>query len=149
MAVSGANLTLLLAFVLLFARWAGVRGWWLRGVGLLGVASSSRSAGVSRSCCAPRRWGWSLWLRWDSPVRGAAASQPAVAVVALLLIDRSVGSGGRLRPVGAGQRRDHRLVAALGGLLDRWLPRILAESMTMPLAAHLATLPVVTTLSGR
>jgi competence protein ComEC len=29
-AVSGANLTLLLAFLLLLARWVGVRGWWLR-----------------------------------------------------------------------------------------------------------------------
>src|SRR6478735_9240646 len=34
---TGANLTLLLAFVLSAARWLGVRGWWLRGVGLLGV----------------------------------------------------------------------------------------------------------------
>ncbi|HET8916377.1 MAG TPA: ComEC/Rec2 family competence protein, partial [Propionibacteriaceae bacterium] len=31
-AVSGANLTLLLAFLLTVARWVGVRGWWLRGV---------------------------------------------------------------------------------------------------------------------
>ena len=36
-AVSGANLTLLLAFLLTVARWVGVRGWWLRAVGLAGV----------------------------------------------------------------------------------------------------------------
>jgi competence protein ComEC len=36
-AVSGANLTLLLAFLLTVARWVGVRGWWLRLVGLAGV----------------------------------------------------------------------------------------------------------------
>jgi competence protein ComEC len=36
-AVSGANLTLLLAFLLTMARWAGMRGWWLRLVGLAGV----------------------------------------------------------------------------------------------------------------
>ncbi|HTF41449.1 MAG TPA: ComEC/Rec2 family competence protein, partial [Propionibacteriaceae bacterium] len=36
-AVSGANLTLLLAFLLAVARWVGVRGWWLRIVGLAGV----------------------------------------------------------------------------------------------------------------
>jgi hypothetical protein len=36
-AVSGANLTLLLAFLLTVAGWVGVRGWWLRAVGLAGV----------------------------------------------------------------------------------------------------------------
>ena len=36
-AVSGSDLTLLLAFLLTIARWVGVRGWWLRVVGLAGV----------------------------------------------------------------------------------------------------------------
>ena len=49
-AVSGANLTLLLAFLLLFARWLGVRGWWLRAVGLLAVFVSSPCAGPSPAC---------------------------------------------------------------------------------------------------
>jgi competence protein ComEC len=36
-AVSGANLTLLLAFLLTVARWVGLRGWNLRIVGLVAV----------------------------------------------------------------------------------------------------------------
>jgi competence protein ComEC len=36
-AVSGANLTLLLGFLLTTARWIRVRGWWLRVVGLAGM----------------------------------------------------------------------------------------------------------------
>jgi competence protein ComEC len=36
-AVSGANLTLLLAFLLTVTRWIGLRGWNLRIVGLAGV----------------------------------------------------------------------------------------------------------------
>ena len=34
-------------------------------------------------------------------------------------------------------------------LLQRWLPRLVAESVAVPLAAHLATLPVVAAISGR
>jgi hypothetical protein len=64
-AVSGANLTLLLAFLLTVARWLGVRSWWLRVVGLAGVIISSPSVAPSRVCCGRPRWVWWLWLRWD------------------------------------------------------------------------------------
>lgn len=73
-AVSGANLTLLLAFLLLMARWAGVRGWWLRLVGLERSWPSSRCAEPSRAFCAPPRW---VWLR--SPLSAAGAAEPACA----------------------------------------------------------------------
>ena len=53
-AVSGANLTLLLGFLLTTARWIRVRGWWLRVVGLAGViifvaAVSHRAERAARS----------------------------------------------------------------------------------------------------
>ncbi len=147
-AVSGANLTLLLAALLWAAARAGVGGWWRRLVALAGVAafvllcraepSVVRAAAMGAVSLAALGWGGSRqglrFLSW--------------AVVGLLLVDpwlcRSVGlllsvcaSAGIL--VWAG--RWARLVT--------WLPRWLAEAITVPVAAQLATQPVVTLISGQ
>ena len=34
-------------------------------------------------------------------------------------------------------------------IMGRWLPGVVAEAVTVPLAAHLATLPVVAAISGQ
>jgi hypothetical protein len=57
-AVSGANLILLLAFLLTIARWVGVSGWWLRVVGLGGVIIF---IALCRACCGPPPWDWWPW----------------------------------------------------------------------------------------
>ena len=146
-AVSGANLTLLLAFVLGTARWLGVGGWWLRGLGLVGVAvfvalcrtepSVLRAAAMGLVALAALGAGGSR-----RGLRGLSA-----AMLALLLIDpylaRSWGFGlSVLASAGiiwwAG-RWSARLT---------WLPRPLAEAVAVPLAAQLATLPAVAAISG-
>ncbi len=148
-AVSGANLTLLLAFVLLLARWAGVRGWWLRLTGLLAVAAFVGLCRTEPSVLRAAAMGLVALAALGAGGRRAGLRQLAVAMLALLLLDpflsRSVGFAlSVLASAGiiAWAQR-------WSGLLGRWLPRIVAESVAVPLAAHLATLPVVAAISGQ
>jgi hypothetical protein len=59
-AVSGANLTLLLGFLLTTARWIRVRGWWLRVVGL------AQRAVVSRNPSSSVRFAPDTAVKWVS-----------------------------------------------------------------------------------
>lgn len=147
-AVSGTNLTLSLAFLLGVARWVGVRGWWLRSVGLVAVAcfvvvcraepsvlraaamglvamaglglAGGRGRGVRHLCVAV--WLLSLADPWLSRSPGFLLS--TLATLGILAWAR-------------------RWSKALG-----WAPGWLAENLAVPLAAQLATQPVVTGLSG-
>jgi competence protein ComEC len=149
MAVSGANLALLLAFVMLVARWCGVRGRWLSlvsGVTVLVFVVLCRAE--------------------PSVVRAAA-----MGVVAMAAVGREAGAGGGLRLVSVAviglcfvdpwlsRSWGFALsVAACVGIvwwgrrwaeaLGRWLPGWLAEAVAVPLAAQVATQPLVTALSG-
>ena len=148
-AVSGANLTLLLAFCLVLARWVGVRGRALRVVGLGTVVVFVALCRTEPSVLRAAAMGLVALAALGAGGRQAGMRHLGVAATALLLLDpylaRSVGfvlsvlaSGGIVwwaRPWTA--------------LLRRWLPRVVAESVAVPLAAHLATLPVVAAISGR
>lgn len=148
-AVSGANLTLLLAALLWVSARLGVLGWWRRGLAVVGVVafvllcraepSVLRAAAMGLVGLAALGWGGSRqgmrYLSW--------------AVVGLLLVDpwlcRSLGfvlsvcaSAGII----VWARR-------WAGLLGAWLPMWLAEAITVPVAAQLATQPVVTAISGQ
>ncbi|MFT4108333.1 ComEC/Rec2 family competence protein, partial [Propionicimonas sp.] len=147
-AVSGANLTLLLAAMLWLAARLGVVGWWRRGVAVAGVVgfvllcraepSVLRAAAMGVVGLAALGWGGGRqglrYLSW--------------AVVGLLIVDpwlcRSIGfvlsvcaSAGII------------LWASRWARLWRWAPRWLAEAVTVPVAAQLATQPVVTAISGQ
>ncbi len=149
MAVSGANLTLLLAFVLLAARWLGVRGWWLR---LLAVAGVVVFVGLCRSEPSVLRaaaMGVVALLALGISSAGGAVRNLSLAAIVLLLADpwlaRSYGFALSVL-ASAGIIWWARRWAQL---LGRWLPMVLAEALTISLAAHLATLPVIAILSGR
>lgn len=149
-AVSGANLTLLLAFMRVLAVAAGARGRVLTGVLVVGVAafvllclgepSVVRAAAMGLVGLAAMGWSG----------RGRQGLRYlAVAVLALVVVDpwlaRSVGFA-------------LSVVASFGllwwaarwtAVLSRWLPAWLAEAVAVPLAAQLATEPIVVALSGR
>ena len=147
-AVSGANLTLLLAFLLTAARWVGVRGRWLYLVGLLGVVVFIALCRTEPSVLRASAMGLvALAALGGHAASGKGARHLAVAVIVLVLIDPWLG-----RSVGFALS-----VLASGGIIgwsalwrDRmaWLPRPVAEAVTVPLAAQLATQPVVTAISG-
>lgn len=147
-AVSGANLTLLLAFLLTAARWVGVRGRWLYLVGLLGVVVFIALCRTEPSVLRASAMGLvALAALGGHAASGKGARHLAVAVIVLVLIDPWLG-----RSVGFALS-----VLASGGIIgwsavwrDRmtWLPTPIAEAVTVPLAAQLATQPVVTAISG-
>lgn len=149
-AVSGANLTLLLAFLRAAAVGAGVRGRWLTALLVAGVVafvllclgepSVVRAAAMGLVGLAAMGWSG----------RGShGLGLLGVAVLGLMLVDpwlaRSVGF-------------TLSAVASFGllwwagrwtAVLSRWLPRWAAEAVAVPLAAQLATEPIVVALSGR
>ena len=147
-AVSGANLTLLLAFLLLTARWAGLRGWALRGLGLVGVAVFVALCRTEPSVLRAAAMGLVALAALGSGARAAGLRNLGVAMLLLLLLDPFLS-----RSWGFALS-----VLASGGIiwwartwadvLGRWLPRLVAEAVSLPLAAHLSTLPVVALLSG-
>ncbi len=147
-AVSGANLTLLLAFLLLAARWLGVRGWALRGVGLAGVVMFVALCRTEPSVLRAAAMGLVALAALGSGSRRAGVRNLAVAMVLLLLLDPFLArSWGFALSVlaSAGIIWWARPWAAV---LGRWAPRVVAEPLTLALAAHLATLPAVAALSG-
>ena len=117
LAVSGTNLTLVVGFLLVLARWCGVRGRWLlrrrrgrhRRVRAAGPHRAERAAGRGDGHGrAGRRW---------APTAGSGApGRSGVAVVVLLLVDPGLAVSVGLRAVGAGHRRHP---AARAGLARR------------------------------
>ena len=148
-AVSGANLTLLLAFLLTVARWIGLRGWNLRIVGLAGVIIFVALCRTEPSVLRAAAMGLVALAALGSGSRAAGVRNLAVASLILLLLDPFLS-----RSVGFTLS-----VLACAGILwwarrwtmiiNRWLPLLVAESIAVPLAAQLATTPVVAAISGR
>lgn len=149
MAVSGANLTLLLAFVLLLARWLGVRGWWLRWLALAGVLVFVALCRSEPSVLRAAAMGVVALLALGISTAGGAVRNLSLAAIVLVLADpwlaRSYGFALSVL-ASAGIIWWSRRWAVL---LGRWLPMLVAEALTISLAAHLATLPVIAMLSGR
>lgn len=148
-AVSGTNLTLTLAFLLTVARAVGVRGWWVRAVGVAGVAGFVLVCRAEPSVVRASAMGLvTLAGMGVSGGRGRGLRNLFAAVWLLLLLDpwlaRSVGFTLSVLATGGILWWARDWAAAMG----RWAPVWLAESITVPLAAQLVTQPVVTAISG-
>lgn len=146
-AVSGTNLTLVVGFLLLLARWAGVRSRGLVVVGLLGVVGFVLVARTDPSVVRAAAMGTVALLGMGADGRHRGVRALGVATLALLLVDPwlAVSYGFVLS------------VLATSGILllapwfrDQlmtWAPRWTAEAVAVPLAAQLACTPVVAVLS--
>lgn len=146
-AVSGANLTLLLAFLLFAAKWLGVRGRWLRLVGVAGVVVFVALCRTEPSVLRAAAMGLVTLAALGAGGGRKGLRHLAVAVLVLVLLDpflaRSIGfTLSVLASAGIVW-----WASAWAGLAT-WCPRPLAEAIAVPLAAHLATLPVVAAISG-
>jgi competence protein ComEC len=148
-AVSGTNLTLVVGFLLVVARWVRVRGRWLGVVGAVGIVGFVLLARTEPSVLRAAAMGTVALVGlgrggWHRGVRGLG-----VAVVGLLLLDPGLA-------VTAGFALS---VLATAGILAvaptwrdalaAWLPRWLAEAIAVPAAAQLACTPLVAALSGQ
>ncbi len=146
-AVSGANLTLLLAFVLGLARWAGMRGWWLRGLGLLGVVAFVALCRTEPSVLRAAAMGLVALAALGSGGGRRGLRHLSAAMLGLLLLDPFLSrSWGFTLSVLASAG----IIwwAGRWAALMCWLPRPLAEAVAVPLAAQLATVPAVAAISG-
>jgi competence protein ComEC len=149
LAVSGTNLTLIVGFLLVLARWCGVRARGLLVVGVLGVAGFVLLARTEPSVLRAAVMGSVALVGMGVGGRDRGLRALGVAVLVLLLVDpwlaRSLGfalsacaTAGIL--VFAPPWRD---------ALARWLPRWVGEAVAVPLAAQLACTPLVAAISGQ
>ena len=149
LAVSGTNLTLVVGFLLVLARWGGVRGRWLYAIGALGIAGFVLLARTEPSVLRAAVMGAVGLLAMGSNGRQRGTRALGAALVVLLLVDPGLATS-------AGFALS---VLATGGILllapgwrdalGRWLPRWAAEAIAVPAAAQLACTPLVAAISGQ
>jgi competence protein ComEC len=149
LAVSGTNLTLVVGFLLVVARWGGVRGRWLHLVGGCGILGFVLLARTEPSVLRAAVMGTVGLVAMGANGRERGFRALGVAVVVLLLVQPSLAtSAGFALSVLATAGI---LVLAPGWRdeLSRWLPRWLAAAISVPAAAQLACTPVVAAISGQ
>lgn len=153
LAVSGTNLTLIVGFLLVVARWAGVRARGLLVVGALGVVGFVLLARTEPSVVRAAAMGSVALLGMGSNGRQTGVRALGVAVCGLLLLDPwladsagfalSVCATAGILLLAPGWRD------ALLGWFPRLVPRWVAEAVVVPLSAQLACTPVVAAISGQ
>jgi competence protein ComEC len=149
LAVSGTNLTLVVGFLLVVARWCGVRGRWLYAVGAAGIVGFVLLARTEPSVVRAAAMGTVALLAMGTDGRERGARALGAAVVALLLVEPGLAAsvGFALSVVATAGI----LLLAPGwrDALARWLPRWLAEAIAVPATAQLACTPLVAAISGQ
>jgi competence protein ComEC len=149
LAVSGTNLTLLVGFLLLLARWCGARGRWLYVVGVLGIVGFVLLARTEPSVVRAAAMGAVGLLAMGANGRQRALRGLGAAVLGLMLLDPAlaVSLGFALSVLATAG------ILLLGppwrDALARWLPRWAAEAIAVPMAAQLACTPLVAAISGQ
>ncbi len=149
LAVSGTNLTLVVGSVLLLARWAGVRARGLVAVGVLGVVGFVLLARPEPSVLRAAAMGSVALVGMGSHGRRRGQRALGAAVLLLLLVDPwlAVSPGFALSALATAG-----ILWFAPGWRDRlmrWLPRWVAEAISVPLAAQLACTPLVAAISGQ
>ena len=149
-AVSGANLTLLLAFLATAARGCRVTGWWLRsllGLGVIGFVTLCHAEPSVVRAAAMGLVG--LVALGAGGSGGQAVRALSIAVILLVFVDPGMSRS-------AGFALSVMASAGIVAWARPWtdalaqrMPRMVAEGIATPLAAQLATQPLVTVLSGQ
>jgi competence protein ComEC len=149
LAVSGTNLTLVVGFALVVARWLHVRGRWLYLVGAAGILGFVLLARPQPSVLRAAVMGSVALVGMGSNGTTRGVRALGVATVVLLLVDPGLASA-----VGFALS-----VLATGGILllaptwrdalGRWMPRWLAEAVAVPATAQLACTPLIAAISGQ
>jgi competence protein ComEC len=149
LAVSGTNLTLVVGFALVVARWVGVRGRWLYPVGAAGIVGFVLLARTEPSVLRAAAMGSValLGLGANGADRGTRAL--GVATIALLLVDPSLATAVGFALSVLATAGILLLAPAWRDALARWVPRWLAEAVAVPAAAQLACTPVVAAIAGQ
>jgi competence protein ComEC len=149
-AVSGANVAIVVGFVLLSARWFGVRGRWLPVLGAVATAGFVVLARPQPSVLRAAVMGGVALLAMATGRRRSGLAALGAAVLLLVLVDpwlaRSYGFVLSTLATGA-------LVVLAPGwtvaLRARGLPAGIAAAVAVPLAAQAVCGPVIAMLAGR
>ena len=147
-AVSGANLTILLAFLLPCARWCGVRAHGLLIVGALGIVGFVLVARPEPSVLRAAAMGTAalIGLGWGGRAAGSRAL--GAAVVGLLLVDPALAVTWGFALSVVATAGILYLGPPLRDALASHLPRWVAEAVAVPLAAQVACTPLVAVLAA-
>lgn len=148
-AVSGTNLTLIVGFLLLGARWVGVRARALIAVGALGVVGFVLLAGPEPSVVRAAAMGTVALIGLGSGGRRQGIRTLGVAVLGLLLLDPWLARSWGFALSVTATAGILLLVPPWRDALAGWLPRWTAEAVAVPLAAQIACTPLVAALSGQ
>jgi competence protein ComEC len=147
--VSGTNLTLVVGFVLVLARWAGVRARGLVVVGALGVVGFVLLARTEPSVLRAAAMGSVALIGMGSNGRERGVRALGVAVLVLLLFDPwlALSLGFALSALATAGILF--LAPPWRDALASWLPRWAAEAVAVPFAAQLVCTPMVAAISGQ
>ncbi len=149
LAVSGTNLTLVVGFALVVARWVRVRGRWLYAVGLLGIAGFVLLARAEPSVLRAAAMGSVALLGMGANGADRGTRALGVATLALLLVDPGLASAAGFALSVLATAGILLLAPRWRDALTRWLPRWLAEAVAVPAAAQLACTPLIAAISGQ
>ncbi|SFB70954.1 competence protein ComEC [Nocardioides terrae] len=149
LAVSGTNLTLLVGFLVVLARWCGVRGRWLYVVGGLGIAGFVLLARTEPSVVRAAAMGAVGLLAMGANGRQRALRGLGAAVLGLMLVDPSLAASAGFALSVLATAGILLLGPPWRDALARWLPRWVAEAIAVPTAAQLACTPIVAAISGQ
>jgi competence protein ComEC len=149
LAVSGTNLTLVVGFLLVVARWIGVRARGLLVIGALGVVGFVLLARTEPSVVRAAAMGTVALLGMGANGRQRGVRALGVAVLVLLLLDPwlALSLGFVLSALATAGILF--LAPPWRDALMRWLPRPVAEAVAVPLAAQLVCTPVVAAISDQ
>ncbi len=149
LAVSGTNLTLVVGFLLIMARWVGVRARGLVVVGVLGVFCFVLLARTEPSVVRAAAMGSVALVGMGSNGREKGVRALGVAVLLLLLFDPWLALSLGFALSALATAGILLLAPPWRDALMRWVPRWVAEAVAVPLAAQLACTPVVAAISGQ
>ncbi len=148
-AVSGTNLTLIVGFLLLLARWVGVRARALIVVGGLGVVAFVLLAGPEPSVLRAAAMGTVALVGLGSGGRRHGLRALGLGILGLLLLDPWLARSWGFALSAVATAGILLLVPPWRDALARWLPRWAADAVAVPLAAQIACTPLVAALSGQ
>ena len=149
LAVSGTNLTLLVGFLVLFARWVGVRGRWILLVAAVGIVGFVLLARTEPSVLRAAVMGAVGLLAMGSNGREQGSRALGVAVVLLLLVDPWLATTAGFALSVLATAGILFLAPGWRDALARWMPGWAAAAVAIPAAAQVACTPVVAALSGQ
>jgi competence protein ComEC len=149
LAVSGTNLTLVVGSLILLARWTGVRARGLVVVGALGVVGFVLLARTEPSVVRAAAMGTVGLIGMGHHGRRRGTRALGVAVLLLLLFDPWLALSVGFALSALATAGILWLAPGWRDRLMRWLPRWVAEAVSVPLAAQLGCTPLVAAISGQ